>query len=60
MVHPHQMPEAVRNRLVNQELPDYADTPCVGGAPLSERRIAIVTTAGLHRRELSKLVDSLN
>jgi len=45
------MPEAARNRLVNQDLPEYDDTPCVDGPPLSERRIAIVTTAGLHRRD---------
>ena len=51
MVYFHQMPEAARNRLVNQDLPEYDDTPCVDGPPLSERRIAIVTTAGLHRRD---------
>jgi D-proline reductase (dithiol) PrdB len=42
------MSEAARDRLINQELPAFDDTPCVAGPPLSERRIAIVTTAGLH------------
>ncbi|MEO8442681.1 MAG: glycine/sarcosine/betaine reductase selenoprotein B family protein [Betaproteobacteria bacterium] len=31
-------------------LPDYGVTPYVGGPPLNERRVAIVTTAGLHVR----------
>jgi D-proline reductase (dithiol) PrdB len=29
-------------------LPDYGVTPYVAGPPLNERRVAIVTTAGLH------------
>ena len=31
-------------------LPDYGVTPYVSGPPLQQRRIAIVTTAGLHVR----------
>lgn len=49
MVHLHEMTEVARERLINQELPEFADTPCVAGPPLAERRIAIITTAGLHR-----------
>lgn len=48
-MHLHEMPEAARQRLINMELPTYDETPCVGGPPLRERRIAIITTAGLHR-----------
>ena len=32
------------------ECPTYDDTPLLAGKPLAERRVAIVTTAGLHRR----------
>ena len=49
MVHLHEMPAPARERLINQELPEFAETPCIAGPPLAERRIAIVTTAGLHR-----------
>jgi D-proline reductase (dithiol) PrdB len=45
-----EFPEAVQSRIVDQDLPEYGPTAAVGGPPLSERRIAIVTTAGLHRR----------
>ena len=51
MVFMKDMPEAAYDRIINQDLPDYGETPCVDGPALSERRIAIVTTAGLHRRE---------
>ena len=44
-----EMPEPMRGNLVNQEMPDYDETPCAGGKPLSERRISVITTAGLHR-----------
>lgn len=33
-----------------EALPDYGPTPWVDGPPLSRRRVAIVTTAGLHVR----------
>lgn len=33
-----------------RELPDFGPTPYVAGAPLRERRVAIVTTSGLHVR----------
>lgn len=32
-------------------LPDYGPTPFAPGPPLHRRRVAIVTTAGLHRRD---------
>lgn len=31
-------------------LPDFGPTPFVAGPPLGERRVAIVTTAGVHER----------
>jgi len=44
----HEIPEPWRSRLVNQPMPDLGDTPCVGGPPLRDRRISLITTAGLH------------
>lgn len=46
-----QMPEPMRSYLLDQVMPDYDATPCAGGPPLAERRIAIITTAGLHRHD---------
>jgi D-proline reductase (dithiol) PrdB len=43
-----EMPEPMRGNLLNHPMPDYGETPCVAGPPLAERRIALVTTAGLH------------
>lgn len=33
-----------------RELPDFGPTPFVSGPPLRERRVAIVTTSGIHAR----------
>ena len=33
-----------------RDLPDFGATPFAGGPPLSGRRVAIVTTSGLHAR----------
>ena len=51
MVHVREMPEHLRDALVNQELPEYGDTPWVTPKPLDECRVALISTAGLHRRE---------
>jgi D-proline reductase (dithiol) PrdB len=37
--------------LLDKECPVFATQPFVAGPPLAERRVAIVTTAGLHRRD---------
>ena len=44
------MPGAERERLVDQVLPVFEPTECVAGPPLNQRRVALITTAGLHRR----------
>jgi len=49
MVFLREMPDHLREALVNQELPDYETTPWVPAKPLSESRVAIISTAGLHR-----------
>jgi len=46
-----QWPEAARNTILNQGLPEYDLTPCVSGPPLNKRRVAIVTTSGIHRKD---------
>jgi len=51
MVYMRDMGKKAFDRIMNQELPDYGITACQEGPPLSQRRVAIVTTAGLHRRE---------
>jgi D-proline reductase (dithiol) PrdB len=56
MVHLREMPEHLRDRLVNQELPTYESTPWVDAKPVAESKIAIISTAGLHRREDSPFV----
>jgi D-proline reductase (dithiol) PrdB len=42
------MPEPQRSNLLNHPMPELGETRCVGGPPLAERRIALVTTAALH------------
>jgi D-proline reductase (dithiol) PrdB len=46
-------PEAERQHHLDKidDLPDFGQTPFVAGSPLSERRVAIVTTAGIHVRD---------
>ena len=44
------MPEAEARHLQRLECPTYDDTPPLGGKPLAERRVAIISTAGLHKR----------
>lgn len=51
MVHLREMPEHLREALVNQALPEYGDTPWTKAKPLNEARVALISTAGLHRRE---------
>jgi D-proline reductase (dithiol) PrdB len=41
------LPEPMATRLAELECPNFATTPWVEGPPLSERRVAIVSSAGL-------------
>lgn len=43
--------DAERDHIMGKELPSYDVTPFVEGPPLAERRVALVTTAGLHRAD---------
>jgi D-proline reductase (dithiol) PrdB len=59
MVHLSQMPDMIRNNLINQELPEFETTPWADGPPLAERRIALISTAGLHLKgETAYAADS--
>ena len=45
------MPEPQRSHIANTKLPAFDTYPWVDGPALNVRRIAIVSTAGLHRRD---------
>lgn len=44
------LPDSVREDLVAAECPRFDSVPWVAGPALAERRVAIISTAGLHRR----------
>jgi D-proline reductase (dithiol) PrdB len=50
MVRLTDLPEVDARHLVSKECPPFDSEPWVAGPPLRERRVAIVTSAGLHRR----------
>ncbi len=50
------LPEGEREMLRTIELPTFETTPFVRGAPLSKRRVAIVSTAALQKRD-DKIFD---
>ena len=56
MVHLSEVPEKLRNVLINQDLPKFETTSWADGPPLAERRIALISTAGLHRRDETPFV----
>lgn len=46
-----QLPEPMHSHLASLVCPVFETRPWVAGPPLSERRIAIISTAGLHGRD---------
>ena len=46
-----ELPEIERQVLESLECPVFETQPWVKGPPLRERRVAIISTAGLHRQE---------
>lgn len=46
-----QMPEQMRSHILKTPLPHFDTTPWVTGPSLDKRRVAIISTAGLHRRD---------
>ncbi len=51
MVRLEEIPEPSRSHLADLPCPSYPDRPWVQGPPLARRRIVLVSTAGLHRRQ---------
>ena len=45
------LPEMERKTLEALECPTFEDHPWVDGPPLSQRRVAIISTAGLHKKD---------
>jgi D-proline reductase (dithiol) PrdB len=63
MVRLADLPEWEREHLLGKipALPKFATRPWVAGGPLSRRRVALITTAGLHRRsDRAFTVDTRN
>ena len=46
-----ELPEVEARHLARIECPTYDDTPLLAGKPLRERRVVLISTAGLHRRD---------
>ncbi len=44
------LPEVEANHLRRIECPTYEDTPARAGRPLAQRRVVLISTAGLHKR----------
>lgn len=53
------MPEPQRSHIANTKLPLFDNRPWVEGSSLNRRRIAIVSNAGLHRRNVSLPASNL-
>ncbi len=51
MVYLAEMPADVRDTLVNQELPAFVETPWATAPEIRRSKVAIVSTAGLHRAD---------
>ena len=45
------LPEPARSHIAKLPCPSFTNTPWVQGPPLTQRRVAIISTAGLHRRD---------
>lgn len=51
MVRLEKLPEPQRSHIAKTKLPSFDTHPWVSGPPLTQRRVAIISTAGLHRRD---------
>jgi len=45
------LPEPLRSIVAGLECPSFESNPWVQGLPLHKRRVALISTAGLHRRD---------
>jgi len=46
-----QIPEPMHSHIAKLECPNFDTKPWVEGTPINERRVAIISTAGLHLRD---------
>jgi len=51
MVYLAEMPADAREALLEQPLPEFTETPWTAPRPLPQCRVAIISTAGLHRAD---------
>ena len=51
MVRLETLDKTFASHLRNMDCPEYDTQPWVNGPPLNQRRVALISTAGLHRRE---------
>lgn len=51
MAHLHDIPPRSRASIVRLECPVFDETRFVSGPPLNRRRVAMISTAGLHHRD---------
>ncbi len=51
MVRLADLSEVEAHHLLSKPCPPFPTAPFVAGPPLAERRVALITTAGLHRRD---------
>ncbi|HJO86977.1 MAG TPA: hypothetical protein QF359_08455 [Rhodospirillales bacterium] len=49
MVKVKEFPDGAREEFLNRDMPMFEGTPLLPGPPLAERRVALISTAGLHR-----------
>ncbi|MDP6259165.1 MAG: hypothetical protein QGH63_08770 [Rhodospirillales bacterium] len=49
MVKVKEFPDGAREEFLNRDMPMFEETPLLPGPPLAERRVALISTAGLHR-----------
>ncbi len=50
MVRVDEFPDEFRQDYLNREMPAFDESPFVLGPPLAERRVSLISTAGLHRK----------
>lgn len=50
MVKVDEFPDDARQEFLGRQMPTFEHTLLVSGPPLHERRVALISTAGLHRR----------
>lgn len=51
MAYLEKLPPALAEHLAHLDCPSFDTTPWVTGPPVTERRVAVISTAGLHRRQ---------